>query len=112
MFFDPVDQGGQPVTLGIKVGCIDLENIAGKDDLGVFTGSGNDGLHLMRGEVLGLIHDETYVGYASATDISQRGDHQFLIIDRIGNHLVFLVFLVELVLDELQVVPQRFHVGI
>ena len=112
MFLDPVDQGGKSVTLRIKIGCIDLENIPGKNDLGIFAGPGNDGLDFVGRKVLGFIHNKSYIGDAAAADISQRGDYQFFIFDGIGDHLVFLVPFAVLVLDEFQVIPQRFHVWI
>ena len=81
MFLDPVDQCGKTVTLGIKIRCIYLENIAGKNDLGIFSGTGYDGLYFMGSQVLGFIDDKTHIGDAPTADVCQRSNHQFFIFD-------------------------------
>ena len=71
MFLDPVDQGGKSVTLRIKIGCIDLKNITGKNDLGVFAGTGYDGFNFVGRKILGLIHNHILMTDRSTSDIGQ-----------------------------------------
>ena len=61
--FDLVDEIGKPVTLRIEVRGVDLVDIASENDLGIFTGPGDNGFHFVWGQVLGFIYDETNIGY-------------------------------------------------
>ena len=102
---DLVDERRQPVRLGIQVWCINLVDVSCKNDLGVLPCPRDDRLDLVRRQVLGFVHDKADIGNAAPADICQGRDHQLLILDRLLYHLVFLILLVILVLDELQVVP-------
>ncbi len=66
----------------------------------------------MGSEVLGLIDDEENIGERPAPNVGKWLDDQFFLIDQLGDFLVFLVRLLVLILDELQVVPKRLHVGV
>ncbi len=90
---------------------VDLENVAGEHHFGVLARPGDDGLDLVRREVLGFVHDEVRVDQAAAADISQGRDHQLFFVEH------FLEFsaaafdgLNVLVLDHAEVVVQRLHV--
>ena len=58
-------QVGEAIGPGVKVRLVYLEDISSKDNLSSLAGTGNYGLYLMRGEVLGFVDDEEgiYVGY-------------------------------------------------
>ena len=68
----PADQVAQAIGLGIEIRVVDLLNVAGEHDLGSFTSTGDDGFDFVRGEILGLVHNEEDLLQASATDIRQR----------------------------------------
>ena len=50
---EPVDDVGQSGSCFGKIGRVDLCDISQADDLGAGTGTGNQCLHLLRGQVLG-----------------------------------------------------------
>ena len=46
----------------VQIGVVDLVRVTGQDDLGAHPGPGNDGLDLVWGKVLGLVHDHELLG--------------------------------------------------
>jgi hypothetical protein len=56
---DLVDQHGKAVALCVEIRGVDLVDVPGEDDLGVFAGTGDDGLHFVGCQVLRFVHDET-----------------------------------------------------
>ena len=56
-----LSQVGQTVRPLVQIRGINLENIARKDHLGAFSGTGDDGLDFVRCQVLGLVHDEEHL---------------------------------------------------
>ena len=67
----------EAVGVEVQIGLVYLVDVSGKDYLGALSGAGDDGLDLVRGEVLGLVYDEEDVAEAAAADIGQRVDYQF-----------------------------------
>ena len=61
----------------VQVGLVDLEDVAREDHLRAFAGAGDDGLHLVRGEVLRLVHDEIHLAEGAAADVGEGRDEQF-----------------------------------
>ena len=112
MVLDPVDEVRQAVGLGVQVGRIDLEDVSGKDNFRVFPRPRYDGFDFMGSQVLGFVHDKKDVGQGSATNISEGLDDQFFLVDQLGDFLKLLVCFLKLVLDKLQVVPKRLHIGV
>ena len=68
MLTDAVDEIGEAVRLCIQVGGINLVDIAGKYDFCALAGPGDDGFHLVGGQVLGFINNKADIRQASATD--------------------------------------------
>ena len=54
-FFAQVSEAVGPF---VEVWLVYLVYVTGKDYLGSFAGTGDDGLHFVRGEVLGFVYDE------------------------------------------------------
>lgn len=75
-----VNEAGQSVRLAIKIGGVDLVDIACEDDLGTFTGPGDYGLYLMRGQILRLVHDGKYTIETASPDICQWGNEELLMV--------------------------------
>ena len=107
-----VDDVGQPVGLLIQVRRVDLTDVAGEDDFGVLACTGDDGLDLMWCEVLGLVDDENHVGQRAAADVGQRGNLNLALRLHVLDGPCLALVGAKLVLDEVQVVEQRLHVGV
>ena len=109
-------QVGQSVGPLVEVRLVYLEDVAGKHHLGPLARTGDDGLDLMRGEVLRLIDDEEGLAEAAAADIGQRRDHEFLVLQQALDLKGFLGRRAELRLDDVEVVHQglqvRTHLGL
>ena len=69
---EPLHRVAQAVAGGVEVGVVDLVRVAGEDDLGAFAGAADDGLDLVRREVLGLVDDHELAGDRAAADVGQR----------------------------------------
>ena len=91
---------------------VDLENVAGEDQLGAVARAGDDGLHLVRGQVLRLVDDEVDVDQAAATNVGERRDDQLLFLAHLADTLVARVGHPPLVLDDAQIVVERLHVRV
>src|SRR5688500_12341579 len=66
----------------------------------------------MGSQILSLIHDKTYIGKAPATDVSERRYHQLFLIHHFCDARELFIRFAVLILNELQVIPQRLHVWI
>ncbi len=108
----PIDEVGQAVRVAVQIRVIDLEDVAREHELGAVAGTGDDGLHLVRGEVLRLVDDEVDVDQAASPDVRERRNHQLLLVEHLADALVARVGHPPLVLDDAQVVVERLHVGI
>src|SRR5690554_4616013 len=60
---------GEAGAQGAKVRGVDLRQVAQADDFGTIAGPGDDGLDLVRGQVLGFINDDQAVLEAAAPDV-------------------------------------------
>ena len=107
-----IDQIGEPVALGVEVGRVDLEDVAREHHLGAFPGSGDDGLDLVWAQVLGFVDDEDDLRQAASSDIRQRRDVELVLLDHCIESTILAAVVVELVLDDVQVVPQWLHVWV
>ena len=67
----PLHRIGQPVTAGIEIRVVDLIRITGQHHFRPLAGPADDGLDLMRGEVLRLIDNHKLAGNRPAPDIGQ-----------------------------------------
>ena len=94
----------EAVGVEVQIGLVYLVDVSGEDYLSAFSGTGDDGLDLVRSEVLGLVHDEEDVAEAAAADIGQRVDYQFLATEHILDLGDFLTGGREAALDDVQVV--------
>ena len=65
----------------IQVWLVYLEDISGKHHLGPFSRSGDDGLYLMRGKVLGLVYDEIALSETPAPDVRKRLYYKFFLCE-------------------------------
>jgi hypothetical protein len=65
-----------------EVGVVDLVDVAGEDNLGAFAGPGDNGLDLVRGQVLGLVDDHEHLHQAAAADVGQRFDGQLVAVEQ------------------------------
>ena len=72
--FHLLAQVGEAVGPLVQVGLVNLEDIAGEHHLGALSGAGDDGFYLVRGEVLGLVHNKVHLAQGAAADIGQRGN--------------------------------------
>lgn len=61
VIFEFVDYMRESVAVGIKIRCINLINIARKNDFGAFTCSGNNCFYFMRSQVLSFVDNKTNV---------------------------------------------------
>ena len=108
----PVNQVGEAITLRVQVGRVYLVDISREHNLGVVSSTCDDRFHLVRRQILRLIHNKENVAQATPTDVGQRRDHQFLLLHHLRDLLKLLIRLLVLILNELQVVPQWLHIGI
>ncbi len=84
----------------------------GEDHLRPLARARDDRLHLVGGEVLGLVHDEEDVVERAAADVGERRDADLLVLDHLRERLVLAALPGEAVADHGEVVPQRLHVGV
>ena len=94
----------------VQIRLVDLEYISGENHLRAFAGTGDDGLDLVRGEILRLIDDEESLAEASASDIGERRDHEFLVLEEAFDLQGFLGRRTELGLDDIQIVHERLQI--
>ena len=66
----------QAVRCGVEVRVVDLPDVAAHHDLGAVAHAADDGLHLVRAEVLRLVDDHELVRDAAAADVGERLHHQ------------------------------------
>jgi hypothetical protein len=69
---------------GVDVRIVDLVRVAGEDDLGAFARARDDGLDLVRREVLRLVDDHVLVGKRATADVGQRLDLDHAQVDQLG----------------------------
>ena len=91
----------------VQIRLVDLENISGEYHLGAVPRPGNDGLDLMRRQVLSLIDDEKRLPQAASADVSQRRNEEFFFFYKRFDMLPFATARTELCLDDVQVIHQR-----
>ena len=72
-----------------------------------FSSAGNDGLDLMRSQVLSFVYNEDYVRQTPPTDVSQGTDGDLSFLLHLINGTVLLFVRTELAFDEVQIVPKR-----
>lgn len=63
------DQIAQAVGMTVQVRMVDLEDIAGEDDLGALPGPGDNGLDFVRSQVLGLVDNEEDFDQGAPPDV-------------------------------------------
>ncbi len=107
-FFDEI---AQTVGLGVQVGMIYLMDIPGKNDLRVLASPGNDGFHLMGGQILGLINNDIHLDQTPASNIGKGLNDQLFVFQQIMDLLVHLALFRELAANDCQVVIERLHIG-
>ena len=105
-----LSQVGEAVGPLVQVGLVNLEDIAGEDHLGAFPGAGDDGFYLVRGEVLGLIHNEIHLPQGAAADIGQGRNQKAFILEHGLNLEGLLAAGLETAFNHVQVVHERLHV--
>lgn len=111
--FHAFDEVGEAVGLGVEVGVVDLEDVAGEDDFGAFAGAGDDGFDFVGGEVLGFVDDEVDAVEAAAADVGEGGDDEFFVFEHFADLFGLVVFVAAvLVLDDGEVVVHGLHVGV
>ena len=66
---EPLNGNRQPIGVPVHVGGVDLVSVSEEDHLCPLTGSSDDGLQLMDGEVLALINNDKALGEASPSDV-------------------------------------------
>ena len=103
-------QVGEAVGPFVEVGLVYLVDVTGEDYLGSFAGTGDDGFHFVRGEVLGFVYDEEGVGEGAATDVGERADEQLLAAEHLFYFYVFFTGVAEVLLYYGKVVVKRQHV--
>ena len=93
----------------VQIRLVDLLYVAREHYLGALPGPGDDGLDLMRGEILGFVYDEENPAQTAAADIGQRGDEKLLVFE----HRVYLQGLaaarLEAVAYHVEIVHQRLY---
>src|SRR5712692_9935116 len=107
-----VDHVHQAVRGGVHVRVVDLVRVAGEDDLGVVADAGDDGLHLVRREVLRLVDDDVLVGDAAAADVRERLDGYQPQVDQLAVAAPRLLVGAGEAHEELDVVVDGLHPGI
>ncbi|MNY22218.1 hypothetical protein D3C86_1558140 [compost metagenome] len=112
MVFCVLYQVRKTVTFRIQVRGINLVNISGKNDLGIFSCSRNDGLDLMRGQVLGFIYNKENLAQCPSPDIGQRRDHYLFCSHKLFNPCLHFRVFIKLLLYKPQVVPYWRHIRI
>ena len=105
-----VDHVDESVGLHIQVRGIDLLHVAAEYHLTALSCPRDDGLHLVRGQVLCLVGDEVGVAQAPTADEGQCLDDQLLALLHVIQELQFLAAWSELMFDDVQVIEQRLHV--
>src|SRR5690606_38188134 len=68
---EALGQVGQPRAGGVQVGGVDLCQVAQTDQLGAVAGAGDEGLDLVRGEVLVLVYQGEAVMDTVPADVVQ-----------------------------------------
>ncbi len=105
-------QVGESVGGGVHVGVVDLVGVAREHDLGAVPRPGEDRLHLMRGQVLGLVDDDVLVRDAPSADVGQGLDAEVAPLLQLGrSHGGAAPHLHVGGHDEVQVVVDGLHVG-
>src|SRR5438876_1059390 len=87
--FETIGDDGKPVRGAVDVRVVDLEGIAGEDDFGALSATGDDGLHLVRREVLRLVDDEVLVRKAAPADVGERLDLDLARFEQLGESARF-----------------------
>ena len=103
-------QVGEAVGPFVEVWLVYLVHITGENNLGPFSGTGDDGLHFVRGEVLGFVNDEERVGEGAATDVGERADEQLFAFEHLLYLYVFFTGITEVFLYYGKIVVKREHV--
>ena len=101
----------KPVGLAIQIGLVNLLDITGKHHLRTLTCAGNDSLYFMWSQVLGFINDTIGLTQATPADKRQRLNHQLFTFLHILKAFYLTGIGGELVLDYIQIIEQRLHVG-
>ena len=81
MPLEPLDRIGKAVTAGVEIGIVDLLGVTGQNHFGAFTGAADDGLDLMRRQVLGLVDDHVLARDGAAPDIGQGLEFNLILPD-------------------------------
>ena len=105
-------QEAEAVGAGVHVGVVDLVGIPREDHLGALPSPGEDGLHLVGREVLGLVHHQVLLGDAATTNVGE-GLHAEVarLFQLAGGHGGAAPGFGVGPDDELQVVVDGLHVG-
>ena len=112
---EPVDDIGQAGGGFAQVGGVDLTQIAQADHLGAGTGAGDQRLHLLGGQILGLVNDDVAVVEGAAAHEVHRTDLdpalQYVLgrAPRPAAALAGVAVAVRLTGEHFQVVHQRAH---
>ena len=97
----------QPVGIHVQIRLVDLEYIPCEHHFRTFPGAGDDGLYLVRSQVLGFVHYEIHFPQAAASYIGQRGYQKFLVIDHGIDPVCLSAAFLETTPDYVEVVHER-----
>src|SRR5205085_10325241 len=79
-----VDHVDEAIAGRIHVRVVDLVRVAGEHDLGVVADAGDDRLHLVRRQVLRLVHHDVLVGDAAPAGVRERLDGDQSQVDQLA----------------------------
>ena len=96
-----------------EVGRVDLGDVAQADDLGARARAGDEGLHLLGGQVLGLVQDDVFIEEGAAAHEVQGLDADPVAYQVVGDGAAPITGLAALgaVGEDLQVVHEGAHPG-
>ena len=114
---------GEAVGRAVDVRVVDLERVAGEDNLRALSATRDDRLHLVRRQVLRLVDDQVLVRQAAAANVRERLDLKLAAVEQIDEVAIagaaaalrFLVLRAVLGagrIEELEVVEDRLHPGV
>ena len=102
-------QMGESVRPLVQIRLVNLENVSREHHFRAFSGPRDDGLYLVRSQVLGFVNDEICIAETPSADICERGYEQFLVVHETFEFLVFLAARPVKGLDDIQIVRSEEH---
>ncbi len=104
-------QVGKTVGPLVKVRLVNLEYVSREYHLSSFACACDDGLHLVRGQILGLIYDAVGIDETPAADEGERLDHKLFTLHHFVNSLGLLAARTELCADYIEIILKRLEEG-